>query len=461
MEGMTQYIGRYCRRVSVLLALTALLIGGCPAAGGGGGGGGGDGGGGNIGGGGDDGNDNGGGGDGGGDNMDGLRATRTNALLEPTGDLKAGTDIIVVGTGVQSGVQYLIPSRGDMDALSLSNFDTFVTAGFGVAGNRVMVRTLDGNVGLFDGATETLTMFDETELALFSGAAAPGVPEFWGDGNSFITIADPNRVADARSIKMIEFVNGAPVITSFLEPTVEPVFGREGERWQVAVDATARQFVVQVTDFLLLYNMDDPAGEPGVFELSGTGGVTNTQSMHLDDGNLIYQTNERSGNGRDMTRIANFGAGNTILLSENPSQSRPMDLESGIFGYFAFVTDADNNTNATARSIFGTIGANGPEITTFHAERTAIGDDPDDGIIGFGCSLAITPDGRFRFIAGCGTVAVAEYLQVSDGGEFTVFPDQFDLDFAGLGMPASRVDASNTLAVFQTADDSVAYIELN
>lgn len=388
-----------------------------------------------------------------------LRVVPTNAQVDSGGEARAGDDIIAIGTGQGSGVQYLIPSRGDVDPIDMTAFESFVPAGFGVAGNWVIMRNFDGEVFLFDGNTEQLTSVPEADLALFSGAAPPGFPEFWADGDYIVTVADGNRVADGLRIKMIDVGADPPTITSFVDPPVEPVQFRENEKWHMAIDTANRQFVALVTDFVVIYDMDDPTAQPAVIDTSAVGGVSNRDQTHLDDGFLIYHAHELSGNNRELTYMLDLEMSITTLIDENPSRPRPMDLESGIFGYFAHVSDADVSTNDTARSVFGTVASGAPEMTQLNDARTALGADPEDGIVGYGCTIAITPDGRYRFVAGCGNVGVAEYLFISTGGPLEVLADQLDLDFLGLGTPASCVDASNTLAVFRTSQ-SVAYIEL-
>jgi len=393
------------------------------------------------------------------DDIQSLQIIATNANVGSGGEAKAGDDIIAIGTGQGSGVQYLIPSRGDVDPADMSAFEAFVPAGFGVAGNWIIVRNFDGEVFLFDGNTEQLTSIPEADLALFSGAAAPGLPEFWADGDYIITVADANRVADGSPIKLIDLSTNPPTITSFVDPPIEPVQFRENERWHMAIDAANRQFVALVTDFVVIYDMDEPSATPAVTDASGVDGVSNRDQTHLDDGFLISHAHELSGNNRELTYMLHLDTSVTTLIDANPSRPRPMDLESGIFGYFAHESDADVSTNDTARSVFGTVASGNPVITQRNDARTALGADPEDGILGYGCTIAITPDARYRFVAGCGNVSVAEYLFISTGGPLEVLADQLDLDFLGLGTPASCVDASNTLAVFRTSQ-SVAYIEL-
>lgn len=405
------------------------------------------------------GNDNGGGGGGSSGDIQSLRVVATNVIADSIGEIIAGDDIIAVGTGNESGVQYIKPSRGDVDPISLSNFDAFVTAGFAVTGNWLMVRTFEGRIALFNGDTEQLTMFDETVLSRSSGAAVPTFPEFWGDADYFVTLADPTKVSDGMSVKLIDVTSGSPVVTSFPDTGITPTVTRENEVPQMAIDAANRQFVVQDTDFVAVYDMDDPTAAPTIIDLSADGGVTNARQIHIDGGFMIYHTQEKSGNGREITRMVNLSDGSTMQLSENPARPRPLDLESGVFGYFAHVSDADVSTNDTARAVFGVLNSGTPQVNLLNDARTPIGADPGDGIVGYGCSLAITPNGQFRVIAGCGSVGTAEYLQISNGGDFVVIADQLDNDPLDMGMPASNVYATDSLIVFQT-NGGVAYISL-
>jgi hypothetical protein len=399
-------------------------------------------------------NDNGGGG-----SIDSLRVVLTRVTPSETGDIRVGDDVIAVGTGNESGVQYIIPSRGDLDPISLSNFETFQASGFAVTQKWIIVRNFDGDVSVFDSDAESLSTFAEAELALAAGAAAPNFPEFFTDGALAVTFADPTKVTDGQPVKLIDLATSPPTVLSFPDPPVTPVANRTSEIWQAAVDADAERFVVQVTDFIIVYNANDPNAEPQVWDLTAIGGVTVQQEIRLDGDWLIYQAHEQSGNGRWLTRLLNITNGVSLLISENPSRPRPLALQGSSFGYFAHVSDDDVSTNDTARSVFGSIQGDAANVTQLNDARTPLGSDPDDGILAYGCSVAITPDARFRFVAGCGTVAIAEYLYASNGGAFRVIPDQADLDPAGLGTPASNVVASDTLVAFRTSAQ-MAYIAI-
>ncbi|MGE3182621.1 MAG: hypothetical protein AB7N71_13395, partial [Phycisphaerae bacterium] len=332
--------------------------------------------------------------------------------------------------------------------------EEFVPSGFGVAGNWIIARNFDGEVGLFNGDTEQLIMVPESDLAHIAGAAPSR--EFWTDGDYCVTIADANRVSDGLSVKVIDFTGNAPVIKSYPQPNVTQTPGRENETWQADIDATARRIVVQVTDWLLVYDLDDPNAQPQGWNLQNFNGIRNTRNIHLSGDYVIYQTFDKTGNGREVTRIINITNGTLTQLPVNPSADLPLAFEAGKFGYFAFETDADMGTNGTSRAVLGEIQGDTPDITFENDARNAIGDDPDDGIVGYGCTICITPNGEYTFVAGCGIINVADYFMYSTGGAFKTLDDEFDQDSLNSKMLGSEVHASNTLVAWETPD-GVAY----
>jgi hypothetical protein len=98
-----------------------------------------------------------------------------------------------------------------------------------------------------------------------------------------------------------------------------------------------------------------------------------------------------------------------------------------------------------------------PIYTHLNEGNVPLADDPEDGMVGFGCSTAITPDGRLRFIAGCGSALLAEYVQVSDGGAFMTLADPAGTD--PVGVIGADIQTSNHPAVFRGAF-GVGYIVL-
>lgn len=416
------------------LALAALSVGGCPQPPAGG-----------------DGNGNGNGSGGG-----NLQVIVTDHIVD--GELKVGRGFVAFGVDSGSGINFV--RKGSVaSAINLSNSLSLMSSGFNVAGTWILAREFDGSVYFYDTATDTLVTVPTNTLALASGSAL--LDEFWSDGDYAVTLADATKVSDGLPIKLIDCTTNPPTITSFTQTPPTPTGSRSGERPQCAVDAENREFIVQVVDSLYLYSFDDPTGAPQVFDLSGEGGISNSISVFLEDRFVLYHDNEGVSDGRDVTRLADLSGGLVYNLAQNPSAPEDVFLRDGFFGYFVEQTDADINTNTQYRSVFGQIGANGPEFTLISTTDKAIkNNDPDQGLFGYGQTVAITSNGKYRFIAGDGTAAnIAEYLQVSvNGGAFKTLEDPEDNDDAGIF--GSNVVATDEACAFTTLDQRLALILL-
>ena len=388
-----------------------------------------------------------------------LRVVVTDHEVNVTGGLKIGDGFIAFGVDTGSGINFIRKSSATA-AVNLSNSLSLLKIGFNVAGTWIAAREFDGSVHLYDTATDTLINVPTTELSLSSGNAI--VDEFWADGDFMVTFANANTVTDGFPIKLIDFSQNPPVITSFTQTPPENTGSRSGERSQAAVDADARRFVVQVVDTLYLYSFDDPTGAPEVFDFSASGGISSQIQIFLDGDFVLYHDHDGVSDGRHVTRLANLATRSTDVLAENPSSDEDVYLEGNQFGYFAQETEDDLITNTLYRSVFGQITANGVEFTLLPDPNDAVKDnDRTLGVFGYGQTLAITPNGRFRFVAGDGTAAnIAEYLQVSvDGGDFKTLDDPEDSgDEQVFG---SNVVATDEVCAFTTLDHRLAFILLN
>lgn len=399
-------------------------------------------------------NGSGGGSGGGSGDVGSLSVVATEAALDSVAWIVAGQDIIAFSTPDGSGVGYIKPAAGDTTAREISNTETFQNVGFAVAGNWIAMKNSDGDAFIFDADTEELTQFDRADLNI-SGATA-GQAKFWAAGDYIATLTNPGEVADGAAIKVIDLSSGAPELISFTNPIVDVDPARENEVWQLAIDADAKQVVAQVADNLVLYDIDNPSAEPQVLDLADVGGISNRTQIWLDDGFVIYHDRDGTNNRKEITRLANFNDGTTTQLSSNPSASEDLILVNGVFAYFLNTSDDDTITNQQVRSVFGTV--DGPTITFESGTDDVIGEERDDGLLGYGQTVAITPNGDFWFIAGDGSVAVAEYLQVSTGGSFATLSDPQGLDENGT--QAARVHTSATYCAFRLSDDTLGYIDL-
>jgi len=296
------------------------------------------------------------------------------------------------------------------------------------------LRDFDGVVTAFNTNTASGTIIDPAQLSVFSGAAVAGSPEFWAEGDIMVTVAET-----LHTFKMVNLAQDPPIVTTFADPSVEPDPIRENETTQLALDLDTRQMVAQITDFLVLYDLDNPGASPQVWN----------------------HAHEKSGNGRAIVRLANLNDGTAQQLERNPGAGDEFDLQAGVFAYFVNEQDSDFGTNGTSRVVAGQIGAAGPEFTIVPPSPNPLGDDPADGNRGYGCSVAITPNGEWVFLAGCGwTVFDAEYFQYSrNGSDFELLPDELGEDFYQFGLKGAEVDASDEVVAFLSAE-TVAYIVL-
>ncbi|MCG8404905.1 MAG: hypothetical protein MI923_06880 [Phycisphaerales bacterium] len=376
--------------------------------------------------------------------------------------IKAGNDLIamgVTGPGVTGGVQYIKPSQGP-DANIISNFHTFMTGGFNIAGTWIATRDFNGNVFFYDTATDTFIEVDEDDLALNSGATTDK-DEFWAEGTHMVTRTDTARVADGHKLKMIDFSQNPPVITSFTQDFPDQQ-GTTQEVPIIAVDEERMQFVVLQLDIFYLYDMNDPDAAPTTFNTGGDGGATNATQPYFDDGYVIYHDRQGASNGRRVTRMLNVDTGEITQLSENPSAIWDVILVNGVFGYFVKETEDDEIDNFISRSVWGTVNGTISYTNTNETDILIVPPDRETGLVGYGQTMAVTPDLRFRFIAGGGSQGNANYLQVSAGAGFAVIPTL--PEFANVdpnGLEASEVVTSNTICAFKTLfNNQLAYIIL-
>jgi len=379
--------------------------------------------------------------------------------LSADGDIRVDDHVIAVGTGENGGIEYVIPSEGT-DVHSVTNSATLVESGFNVANGWIAARDFDGNVFLHNTGDESTMALPETQLSHFSGAA--GTMEFWADEAYIVTVADHNRVSDGHKIKFIDFSGASPVITSFTQDIPDQQ-GTSQEIVLCAIDADEKEILVLQTDVFYLYDMDNPTAAPHMLDVSSDGGATNAEQFWYDAGKVIYHSRNTDNDNRRMVMIADLGTDTVTELSENPAAPASVYLLAGQFGYFTHQTDDDIITNQVARSIWGEV--NGAiTITETHDTDTLIADTREDGLIGYGLTLAITKDGRFRFLAGGGAPNLAEYLQVSrNGGAFVAFPASasqhanVDPD----GVEATEIVTSNAICAFRTlTNNQMAYILL-
>ena len=449
-------------RILILAAVSmwVLTLGGCPSTSGDGGltpadgtsdgtGGGGDGGGDNEGGdnGADDGTDG-----GGAQQLPALIKThielKANGLFSSAGKIEAGDDLVVYGLA-ETGIFYFTASTADADLETATEIPNsaalFGDRNFKVAGGKIALVRSNNRVAIWD--TETATLSDNVPdivlHALPTDANRPG--HMTADGTLIATINDPSETADGNALKVIDVSGDTPTVISF--PTPEDFFGTFG---QVAVDAETRTLLAYGSNpgvQLYVFDLDAPDAPPLGFDLFETGFQESVQ-MAYDDGVVLYNQ------GDDVVLLDVTAAGNTPqVFTNNPSNlNATLALAGGSFAYFVFAETAD--MGPMPDHLRTAIGAVSQASAATLAEQfdAVFSDGPPEcvqegGLLGYGSSVAITPDGERWFLAG---IAAPEpdydFLQMSTGGKFRTFDDPDGDTATGLVMATDVSCSENTVA---------------
>ncbi len=391
----------------------------------------------------------------------GLEVEFTGVQVDLFGDLIAGDDLIVVGTGQGSGVQYFVPSDPNPVAMNISETEQFVISGFAVTGKWIILRNVEGEVFVFNAETATLTPLDPQEFAV-AGGAATGLPDFRADGDFVAAVMDREQTTDGFLYKLMSLVNPTPQfipLTQNPPGTSDPFTPFDT---QVAIDGFQGLLAAQVDDNIYFYNFSFPDLEPAAFDFSTFGGVSIQKPIWLDNLSLMYLARDTSPEGERMVYFARMNVGSTSPAPVSPAAFNDFFLNNGQFGYFAAQSDSDRLLNQQTRSVFGLVLGATPTVTSDAVTNTSIGEIRDDGVFGFGQTLAISPNGEYRFIAGAGAEDDADLLQVSKDVFWEVFNDPRATDEDDALLKARDVTASDDACAFITdADRNVGFILLD
>lgn len=376
-----------------------------------------------------------------------LTIIKTDIFVHNQARVAAGDDVIVFGTGSFAGVACIIPSTDDTVARAIPGGNAFNPRSFAVAGRYAAFVDTNFQVNIFNADDESITTISETQIRVASVQSdIYDAGHMQADGPLFVV----RNHADAGSlVKVIDVTDGSPSVIGFATDPSEEGLGVS----QVAVDAEMRQAVAVSGEAFYVYDIDDPQADPARFDLSGSGGIGGTQIM-LDAGLILYHDDEDPPN----AVLLDVASGESTILSHNPAAEQ-LALAGGSLGYFLGAGEADS-IGSLSRSAIGTTQALA-QIAPAELGAFINAANSDDGAIGFGQSIAITPDGRFFFLAGKTSISSGEFLQASVGGGFTVLTSPEGS--TPPGCPASDVHASDTIVAFKTgssADTTLGYLVL-
>jgi hypothetical protein len=366
--------------------------------------------------------------------------------------IAVGDNIIVFGTGFTTGVEYIRP--GDKQSRKIPNGDAFSSKFFAAAGSKIILANPKAyTVSVFDTATEKITDIPESTLKLkhIRGDMHEG-GGIMSSGNYAVVMTDTSGTDDS-AFKVIDVSGAEPKVISFngtgIRNSNQEVFKQaaiDAKTAMVAVSTGVGNAVYEKPE-IRIYNPKNPDDDPKVIDLEKYKGVGSRQ-MRFDGGKILFQTGEPYG--RAMLLDAVSGK-----ITEMSRSVHSMALAGGTYIYFA-ERDSSDASGIIARAATGQSGAQ----PAFAAGKDGIGGTPSNGVVGFGSSAAVTPDGKQIFIAGTEDVGRTERLQVFRAGKFAPLADASEKPAF---LRASDVVASNTIVAFKVGADNqttLGYIKL-
>jgi len=317
---------------------------------------------------------------------------------------------------------------------------------FDFAGKKLVVRDrFSGRLFIFDTDLERSEPTPEGPIDL---GGMGGLNRWEADGDLLATI---NTTITGEVLKLVNFsdIDAQAVIPFAVDPPTDID--------AICLDAEAGWIVVRVYETFYIYDINSPDDPPteitrGPLE-GGAGGFSEFQVS--GDYVAFYD------DGGDFT-LLQISTGAFTQPGRNPGlHLGSLALESDRFAYFADETEDDRDAVFANRVLVGATD----NLTGLvdPAGGFINGLDSNDGRVGFGETVSISPNGRFAFVAGDIVVGVdfSERLFVSiDGGDFLIVEDADDPLNA---LRAGHVDASDNLVVFVIPADlsDLAYIGMS
>jgi hypothetical protein len=266
------------------------------------------------------------------------------------------------------------------------------------------------------------------------------------DGDYCITISEESDVDDGVIVKVIDVSDGSPTVIPL---TTNPSTAAELVE-QVAVDGETATAVAVADDSFHIYDINAPTAAPTVVAVAN--GIGDTQ-IAVDGGYILFH-DDQSPSEIGLVNIAT----RAVTGLTHAAAAKELALAGGSFGYFVD-RDAGDSVGNFQRSAFGTVP--GPGATLAADDAFIDGGTTNNGLLGWGESIAVTPDGARWFIGGKTSVGSGEYLQTGTGGAFEVVEDPSGLD--AYGCKGTDVSVSSNTVAFKiglNTDTTLGYIVL-
>lgn len=373
------------------------------------------------------------------------KVVKTNIDVHYKSRVDTSDDIIVFGTGFNNGVSYIKP--GDTTATAIPNSDNYSSKFFVAIGTKILLGTPDYTMAVFDTATGKMTEIPEDTLQLrnINGTMFEG-GSIQKSGNYAAIITDTTG-GDNSAIKVLDVAGDEPKIIRFegsgQTEDAEMIYRH------VAVDAKTGMVAGAGSNNyeIRIYDINDPDKAPKVFDLKSYKGVAKYQ-MRFDDGKILFQ----SGETKEKAVLLDVASGKFTDMSQAVYS---MAMAGGKFVYFANRGSNDYH-GISSRAVVGKVGTE----PTLSAGKKPIATSANNGMVGFGSSAAITPDGKHIFIAGLEDVGQTERFQTYRGAKFVA---QGDATEKPAFLKASDVVASSKIIAFKIGWDNqtkLGYIKL-
>ncbi len=365
---------------------------------------------------------------------------RTDIAVRADAGLRVGDDLIAFGTGVVNGVSYIIPTEDPTDETPVPNSSSFRSKGFAVGGRTIFL--VDGmfqvSVLNVDVGGDPITI-PEADLRLQNiPGGANDVGHIQADGDYCVARCDSGNV-----IRVIDASGAVPVVIPLNNPPgVTSGFGVQ----QVAIDAATMRVIAAAGTprALYVYDLNDPAEDP--VEIPLPNGISGAGSAQMRvSGDFLIALDDQA---FKQAFLVDLAAAQIIELPDGEASGFGVAIGGDNYAFFADL-DADDRVGGNQRAAVG-------DLPDDDFIKAALGNQIDgstnnNGLVGFGGSMCMTPDGRCLYLA-------APYLQYrTAGAAFAVPADPDDDD--PWGCPATDIHCSHNTVGFKTAGN-LGYIRL-
>ena len=374
-----------------------------------------------------------------------VKVIKTNIDVHYKSRVDVSNDIIVFGTGFNTGVSYIKP--GGKVATPVPNGNKYSSKFFVAIGTKILLGTPNYTMAVFDTATGKMTEIPEDKVKLRNINGSNFLGGSIQKGGNYAAFITDTTGGDNSAIKVIDFSGAEPKVIRFegsgQTEDAEMIYRH------VAVDAKTGMVAGAGSNNyeIRVYDIKNPEKAPKVFDLKGYKGVAKYQ-MVFDNGKILFQ----SGETKEKAVILDVASGKFTDMSQ---AVYGMAMAGGKFVYFANRGSNDYH-GISSRAVVGKVGSQ-PKLS---AGKKRISTSANHGMVGFGSTAAITPDGKYIFIAGLDDVGQTERFQTYKGARFVA---QRDATEKPAFLKASDLVASSKIVAFKIGRDNktkLGYIKL-